>query len=100
MPLNLANQLGIPPDEIKEYLVKTRGRPVQKDDVLAENRRFIKWLKTEVRSPITGRMESISPITGQVLLRKPARVARLRGYIDGRHRRGAAAAGRDGRDDL
>ena len=83
VPLNLANQLGIAPDEIKDYLVKKEQDAVQKDDVLAENKPFIKWFKTEIRSPITGRVESISTITGQILLREPPRVLKLRGYIDG-----------------
>lgn len=83
-PLNLANQLGVAPDEIHEYLIKKAGDPVRKDEVLAENKPLIKWLKTEVRSPITGVVESVSPITGQVLLREPPRVLELLGYVDGR----------------
>lgn len=83
VPLNLANQLGIAPDEINDYLVKKEKDSVQKDDVLAENKPFIKWFKTEIRSPITGRVESVSTITGQILLREPPRVLELRGYIDG-----------------
>ena len=83
VPLNLANQLGIAPDEINDYLVKKEQDSVQKDDVLAENKPFIKWLKTEIRSPITGKVESVSTITGQILLREPPRVLELRGYIDG-----------------
>jgi hypothetical protein len=83
VPLNLANQLGIAPDEIKDYLVKKETDSVQKDDVLAENKPFIKWFKTEIRSPITGKVESVSTITGQILLREPPRVLELRGYIDG-----------------
>ena len=83
VPLNLANQLGIAPDEINDYLVKKEKDSVQKDDVLAENKPFIKWLKTEIRSPITGTVESVSTITGQILLREPPRVLELRGYIDG-----------------
>ncbi|MEP6891908.1 MAG: hypothetical protein ABI955_14540, partial [Nitrospirota bacterium] len=34
-PLNLANQLGVAPDEIHEYLIKKAGDPVQKDEILA-----------------------------------------------------------------
>ena len=52
-PLNLANQLGVAPDEIYEYLIKKAGDPVQKDEILAENKPLIKWLKTEILSPIT-----------------------------------------------
>lgn len=82
-PLNLANQLGVTPDEIHEYLIKKAGDPVQKDEILAENKPLIKWLKTEVRSPITGVVESASSVTGQVLLREPPRVLELLGYVDG-----------------
>ena len=83
-PLNLANQLGVAPDEIHEYLIKKAGDPVRKDEILAENKPFIKWMKTEVRSPVTGVVESVSPVTGQVLLREPPRVLELLGYVDGR----------------
>lgn len=82
-PLNLANQLGVAPDEIHEYLIKKAGDSVTKDEVLAENKPFIKWFKTEVLSPITGVVESLSTVTGQVLLREPPRVLELLGYVDG-----------------
>ncbi len=82
-PLNLANQLGVAPDEIHEYLIKKAGDPVHKDEVLAENKPLIKWFKTEVLSPITGIVESLSTVTGQVLLREPPRVLELLGYVDG-----------------
>lgn len=82
-PLNLANQLGAAPNEIKDYLVKREGETVHKDEVLAENKPFFKWLKTEIRSPITGTVESISTVTGQVLLREPPRVLDLLAYVDG-----------------
>lgn len=82
-PINLANQLSIAPDEIKEYLVKKEGELVQKYEILAENKPFIKWFKTEITSPITGTIESLSTVTGQVLLREPPRVLDLLAYIDG-----------------
>ena len=82
-PLNLANQLGVAPDEIHEYLIKKAGDSVHKDEILAENKPLIKWFKTEVLSPITGVVESLSSVTGQVLLREPPRVLELLGYVDG-----------------
>src|SRR5262249_14208996 len=57
--------------------------PIQKDEVMAENKPFVKWLKTEIRAPITGTVESISTVTGQVLLRQPPRHLELRAYVDG-----------------
>jgi len=82
-PINLANQLSIAPDEIKDYLVKKEGDAVQKDEILAENKPLIKWFKTEIRSPVAGTIESLSKVTGQVLLREPPRVLNLLAYIDG-----------------
>jgi hypothetical protein len=82
-PINLANQLSIAPDEIKEYLVKKEGDPVEKDEILAENRPLIKWFKTEIRSPVAGTIEALSEVTGQVLLREPPRILNVLAYIDG-----------------
>jgi hypothetical protein len=82
-PINLANQLSIAPDEIKDYLVKKEGDPVEKDEILAENKPLIKWFKTEIRSPVAGTIEALSEVTGQVLLREPPRVLNVLAYIDG-----------------
>ena len=81
--VNVANLLGAAPDEIREYLIKKEGEAVQKDEVIAENKPFIKWLKTEVRSPIQGKIDTVSTVTGQVLLREPPRRLELLAYIDG-----------------
>ncbi len=82
-PVNLANQLSVAPGEIKDYLVKKEGDVVEKDEILAENKPLIKWFKTDIRSPVSGIVESVSSITGQVLLREPPRVLQLLAYVDG-----------------
>ena len=50
--VNVANLLGLAPDEIRDYLVKKEGEAVGRDEVIAENKPLIKWFKTQVRSPI------------------------------------------------
>ncbi|MGQ0811775.1 MAG: hypothetical protein ACT4OO_11195 [Nitrospiraceae bacterium] len=82
-PINVANLLGIAPDELKDYLIKKEGDAVTKDEIIAENKPLIKWFKTEIQSPIEGSVESISTVTGQVLLREPPRVLQLLGYVGG-----------------
>lgn len=81
--INVANLLGIAPDEIHDYLIKKEGEPVEKDSVIAENKPFLQFLKTAVRSPIQGTVETVSAVTGQVLLREPPRRLELLAYIDG-----------------
>jgi hypothetical protein len=81
--VNAANLLGVAPDEVQDYLSKKQGESVSKDEVIAETKPFITWFRSEVRSPITGQIESASPVTGQVLLREPPRSLDLLAYVDG-----------------
>lgn len=81
--VNVANLLGIAPDEIRDYMIKKEGGSVSRDEVIAENKPFITWFKTEVRTPIEGKLESVSTVTGQVLLREPPCSLDLLAYVDG-----------------
>lgn len=81
--VNVANLLGATADEIRDYMVKREGETIARDEVIAENKPLIKWFKTEVRSPIQGTVDSVSTVTGQVLLREPARSLDLLAYVDG-----------------
>jgi len=82
--VNVVNQLGIVPEDLKDFMVKREGDRIEKGEVLAENKPLIAWFKTTVTSPITGIVETISNSTGQVLLREPPRRLDLFGYVDGR----------------
>ncbi len=82
-PVNVANQLGIMPDEIPEYVTKQIGDTIDRDAAIAENKPLFRWLRTEVTSPIRGTVESVSSLTGQVLIREPPLVLDLLAYIDG-----------------
>lgn len=82
-PINIANKLSITPGEVSTYLLKQEGDVIRKDEPLAENKPFLKWFKTQVRAPISGSIESVSPMTGQVFLREPPELIRLTAYITG-----------------
>ncbi len=81
--VNVVNFLGIAPEEIRRYMLKRESDPVRAGEPIAENRPFIKWLRTQVPSPITGTVESVSEVTGQVFLREPPRPLSLWAYLDG-----------------
>ncbi|MBI5211245.1 MAG: hypothetical protein HY927_14830 [Elusimicrobia bacterium] len=82
--VNVANRLGIPPDETRRHMLKKEGEEVFANDVLAQNEPWFKFMQTTIPSPVTGSVESISDITGQVMLREPPRLLKLSAYIDGR----------------
>ncbi len=81
--LNLVNTLSCSPSELPSYMLKKEGDAVVKGEPIAETKPLVKWFKTSVPSPITGTLESISKVTGQVILREPPRPVEVQAYIDG-----------------
>lgn len=81
--VNVAGRLSIPPGEVVKYMLKREGDPVEKDEILAESKSLFAWLKASCSSPIKGTVETISSITGQVLLREPPQPIEVRAYIGG-----------------
>jgi hypothetical protein len=80
---NVVALLGIEPADIRRYMLKREGDRVEAGEPLAENRPLIPWFKTVVPSPVSGTVESISDVTGQVFLREPPRPLVLTAYLDG-----------------
>ena len=81
--LNLVNRLGVIPSELSAYMLKQEGETVEVGETIAETRPFIKWFKTTVESPVAGTVESLSSVTGQVLLREPPRRVEIQAFVDG-----------------
>jgi hypothetical protein len=82
-PVNIASQLGVLPDEVPAAMTKRIGDPVQKDEVIAETRSFFGLFRSDARSPIVGAVESISRVTGQVILRERPVPVEVAAYVDG-----------------
>lgn len=81
-PLNIANILGLPPEDIEGALIKKPGDTVEKGEVIASVKSFF-FFTTECKSPITGTLESVSSITGQALFRGAPQPVEVKAYIDG-----------------
>jgi len=81
--LNLVNRLSVTPAELPAYMLVKTGDAVQAGEPVAETRPLIKWFKTTVASPVTGTVEGISSVTGQVIIREPPRPVQIYAYIDG-----------------
>ena len=81
--INLVNRLGISPRELSGYMLKKEGDQVEEGEALAESKPLIKWFKTTVESPVSGTVESISPVTGQVILRQAPKPVEVLAFVDG-----------------
>ncbi len=81
--VNVAGLLGIPPEDVPNLMIKKVGDPVKKDEIIARSKGLFGLFKSEVRSPVDGTVESISPVTGQVILREPPQPVQIDAYIDG-----------------
>ena len=66
--VNISNNLNIEPKIIKDYLTISIDQKVSKGDVIAENKGFFGLFKTQVTSPLSGKISNISTTTGQIML--------------------------------
>jgi len=81
--INFANALGVMPDELDAALRVKEGDPISRKQLLAEHRSFFGLARAQVESPIDGRLESVSKVTGQAVLREPPQPVEVKAYIDG-----------------
>lgn len=83
-PVNIANQLNISPEEIKKFCTVEEGTQVSKDQVIAQTKPLLKFFTTYVKAPVDGTIETISPVTGQVLIREKPRLVKILAYVNGK----------------
>ncbi|MBZ0267057.1 hypothetical protein K8I85_02790, partial [bacterium] len=81
--VNVANILSILPDEVPSKMDKQPGDPVTADDVIARSSSLFGLIKSSAKSPITGAVEAVSEVTGQVLLREPPIPVEVDAYVTG-----------------
>ena len=82
-PLKAASILGQHQGDLMEYMLKKEGGAVEKDEIIATAKSFFGLFKSHCKSPCTGTIESISTITGQVIIREPPIPVQVESYIDG-----------------
>lgn len=84
-PINVSNKLGLPPEDITSCMLKKVGDPIEKDEAIARSKPLfgLKWFSSESKATLTGTIESISTVTGQVLLRGKPIPVEVKAYIEG-----------------
>ena len=82
--INVANQLNIDASDINQCMIKTTGESVHKNDLIAETKGIFGFFKSSVLSPVDGTIETISNVTGQVVLRESPIPVEVDAYIEGK----------------
>lgn len=82
--VNLAARLGVDPARAPATLLVPIGSRVSRGDVVAESKSLFGLMRSQVESPADGVVESVSEVTGQLLLREPPIPVEVNGYVRGR----------------
>jgi hypothetical protein len=82
-PLNVANLLGVPPEDVPLCMLKKEGDAITHGEVIARSKSFFGLFKSEAKAKIDGSIESVSHITGQVLLRGHPMPVQVHAYLRG-----------------
>jgi len=82
-PVNVANIMGILPDDLDRFMLIKQGGKAKKGEPIAMSKGFLGLFKSVCESPADGTIENISKITGQVLIRGAPMPVSVDAYIDG-----------------
>ncbi len=82
-PVNVANLLAVPPSDVPECLLKKEGAMIEAGEPLARTHGIFGMFKKTCRSKAAGKIESISGVTGQVMVRGEPLPVQVRAYLTG-----------------
>lgn len=82
-PINLANQLALPPGDVQAALLKREGDSITEGEVIARTKGIFGLFKTDYPARVAGRIESVSGVTGQVIIRGAPLPVEVRAYLSG-----------------
>ncbi len=83
-PVNVANQLGVGPGQLREHMAKSEGDRVTEGEIIAATPGFLGLFKSEAKALVSGTIESISTVTGQVIFQADPIPVEIDAYIQGK----------------
>jgi biotin carboxyl carrier protein len=81
--LKVANVLNIGPADVPDVMLVGEGDKVNKGQMIAETEGLFGFFKSNVNSPIDGTVESISDVTGQIVMREAPIPVEVDAYMSG-----------------
>src|SRR5262249_19177229 len=82
--VNLVSRLGIDPAATPAALVKPLGSAVEANEVVARAKTLFGFVQHNAETPVKGTLESVSKITGQLIVREPPIPVEVDAYVRGR----------------
>ena len=82
--INMVNKLNIDPTQVLDCMIADVNENVKKDQIIAQNKGLFGMFKTEVKSPIDGKIINISKVTGQVVISEKPLPIEVDAYIPGK----------------
>ncbi len=82
-PINLSNMMSLPPKDVIDCMLKKEGDPIALDEPLAQSKGMFGMFRTIVHSRYEGTVETVSPVTGQVIIRGAPLPVQVRAYMGG-----------------
>jgi len=81
--VNVANKMSLPPEDVPSVMIKKEGDEVEENEIIAQQRAIFGLFTSKCSSPVKGKIESVSGITGQVIIREPPNPVQINAYVDG-----------------
>ena len=82
--VNLASKLGIDPAATPGALLKPLGSAVEANEIVARAKSLFGMVQHRAETPVRGTLESVSRITGQLIVREPPIPVEVDAYVRGR----------------
>ncbi len=82
-PINLSNALSLPPGDIPDIMTRKEGDVIEVGDVIAVTRGIFGFFKTDYKAKVAGKIETISKVTGQVIVRGEPMPVQVKAYLSG-----------------
>lgn len=83
LPVNVANRMSISPGDLPSAMLKKPGDAVSKGEPIARTKGLFGLFKTEYLSEAKGTLESVSHVTGQVIIRGEPIPVEVLAYLTG-----------------
>jgi len=82
-PVNIANILSLPPGDVAECMLKKQRDPILVGDAIARTKGIFGLFKNTCPARVAGTLESVSSVTGQIMIRGEPEPVQVQAYLSG-----------------